>query len=91
MFSFLSKNRIQINQKLRDYCIQSTNESIRKLSEPCNEERNLKRQIDCFMCNDNSSLPNNNNGLIIPILCFLSSSTILYYFIKVQCKYVFFY
>ncbi len=90
MFSFLSKNRIQINSKLRDYCFQSTNETIRKLSEKCNEERNLKRQIDCFMCNDNSSLPN-NDGLIIPIFCFLSSSTILYYFIIVKCKYVFFY
>ena len=91
MFSFLSKNRIQINSKLRDYCIQSTNETIRKLSEKCNEERNLKRQIDCFMCTDISSLPNNNNNLIIPILCFFSSTTILYYFIIVKCKYVFFY
>ncbi len=79
MFSFLSKNKIQINPKLRDYCIQSTNESIRKLSEKYNEERNVKSQIDCFMRNDNSCLPNNNNNLIIPILCFLSSSTILYY------------
>jgi hypothetical protein len=88
MFSFLSKNRIQINEKFRDYCIQSTNESIRKLCEKYNEERKIKGQIDCFMCNDNSSLPNNNNSLIIPVLCFLSS---LYYFIIVKCKYVFFY
>lgn len=89
MFSFLNKNRIPINPIIRDYYMNLTKESIRLLHSKDNYVRDFKKQIECSMSNDNSSLP--NNDLIIPILCFLSSSTILYYFIRIQCKYVFFY
>ena len=39
MFSFLCKNRIPFNPKLREYCMKSTNESIRKMTEKYNEEK----------------------------------------------------
>jgi hypothetical protein len=91
MFSFLNKNRIPINPIFRDYYMNLTKKSVRLMSAKHNFVRDFKKQIECSICNDNSSLPNNNNDLIIPILCFLSSSTILYYFIRIHCKYVFFY
>lgn len=81
MFSFLNKNRILVNPIMRDFFMNSTNESIRKMTEKHNSVIILKKPIDCFMSNDNPSLPDNND-LIIPFLCLLSSSTILYYFYK---------
>ena len=84
MFSFLYKNRIPKNSpKLHDYCIKSTNDSIRKISENYNEERKIKKMI--LPSNTSISIPfdpNSNIDLFLSILCVLSSSTILYYFYK---------
>ncbi len=84
MFSSLCKNRIPINPKLREYCIKSTNESIRKLTEKYNEERKLNKIKINFdnITNDDSPKPPNDNDLIISVICVLSSTTILYYFYK---------
>lgn len=84
MFCSLNKNRIPINPKLREYCIKSTNESIRKLTEKYNEERkNEKFKLDSLSIVTNDDLPQpNNNDFIITLVCVLSSSTILYYFYK---------
>lgn len=85
MFSFLCKNRIPINPKLREYCIKSTNESIRKLTEKYNEERKINKE-KCnnitFITKNDSPEPNDNTDIIISIICLLSSTTLLYYFYK---------
>ena len=94
MFSFLYKNRIPINPKMREYCIKSTNESIRKITEKCDEERKInknnfnsliviaKDDVPNSNPNDNDLIFPNDNDLIFPIICLLSSTTILYYFYK---------
>jgi hypothetical protein len=72
------------NQKMREYCIKSTNDSIRKITEKYNEERKLnKNKFNNLLVitNDDTSRPNNND-MIISIICFLSSTTFFYYFYK---------
>lgn len=69
MFSFLCKNRIQINPKMRDYCIKSTNESIRKLSEKYNQERTVITKED-----------SSKSNYIDLIISFLSSMSLLSFF-----------
>jgi|LakMenE18May11ns_1017448.scaffolds.fasta_scaffold9343312_2 hypothetical protein len=87
MFSFLCKNRIPFDPKMREYCIKSTNDSIRKMTEKYNEERkSLKHQIKNLAVITNGDAPNPNpnpnSDIIISIICFLSSTTFFYYFYK---------
>jgi hypothetical protein len=81
MFSFLCKNRIPFNPKLREYCTKSTNDSIRKMTEKYNEERKNKQNFNNLAIITKDDMPNPNNDIIISIICFLSS-TIFYYFYK---------
>jgi hypothetical protein len=86
MFSFLYKNRMPINPKMREYCIKSTNDSIRKITEKYNEERKInKNNFNSLIVitKDDSPNPNpNDNEFVLSIICLLSSTTILYYFYK---------
>jgi hypothetical protein len=83
MFSFLCKNRIPFNPKLREYCMKSTNDSIRKMTEKYNEERRIKHKFNNLAVITNDDMPNpNNNDIIISIICFLSSTSLFYYFYK---------
>jgi len=84
MFSFLCKNRIPFNPKMREYCIKSTNDSIRKMTEKYNEERKtIKYKLNNLDVITNDDAPNpNNNDIIISVICFLSSTTLFYYFYK---------
>jgi hypothetical protein len=86
MFSFLCKNRIPFDPKMREYCIKSTNDSIRKMTEKYNEERKtLKHQFKNLAVITNGDVPNpnnNNTDMIISIICFLSSTTFFYYFYR---------
>lgn len=83
MFSFLCKNRIPFNPKLREYCMKSTNDSIRKMTEKYNEERMIKHKFNNLAVITNDDMPNpNNNDIIISIICFLSSTSLFYYFYK---------
>lgn len=84
MFSFLCKNRIPMNHKMREYCIKSTNDSIRKMTEKYNEERKSNKiKLDNFIVitKDDSPDPIDNN-IILSIICLLSSTTLFYYFYK---------
>lgn len=85
MFSFMYKKPLfPNNQKMREYCMKSTNDSIRKITEKYNEERKLnKNKFNNLLVitNDDTPRPNNNN-MIISIICFLSSTTFFYYFYK---------
>ena len=88
MFSFLRfKNIYPINPKISDYCMKSKNDSIRKITEKYNEVVDLKKYIEPCLSIENPSLP--NNKLIISLLCFLSTSSFLYYFIFSQNKNMF--
>ena len=86
MFSFLCKNRIPFNPKLREYCMKSTNDSIRKMTEKYNEERNsIKHNFYDLAVIKKDDMPNPNpnpNDIIISIICFLSSTSLFYYFYK---------
>ena len=83
MFSFLCKNRIPMNHKMREYCIKSTNDSIRKMTEKYNEDRKtIKYKLNNLAVITNDDAPNPNNDIIISVICFLSSTTLFYYFYK---------
>jgi len=84
MLSFLCKNRIPMDPKMREYCMKSTNDSIRKITEKYNEERKLnKNKFNSLTIikKDDSPDPIDNN-LILSLICFLSSTTLFYYFYK---------
>jgi hypothetical protein len=66
------------NQKLHDYCLKSTNESIKKKIMNCDEERKINKNTSFVLQDSFPSEPNNNN--IIAVVCFLSVSSFLYYF-----------
>ena len=86
MFSFLCKNKIPMNPKLREYCMKSTNDSIRKMTEKYNEERKMnKNKFDNLVVITKDDSPNPNpidNNIILSIICLLSSTTLFYYFYK---------
>ena len=85
MFSFLCKNKIPINPKLREYCIKASNDSIRKMTEKYNEERKMnKNKFDnlVVITKADSPNPNPNDNIILSIICLLSSTTLFYYFYK---------
>jgi hypothetical protein len=71
----ISHNNIQnknYKKALYDYCVQSTNNSMKKYE---NQERN-----NSLVITDRMSIPNYN--IILPICVFLSSSYLIYYFYK---------
>jgi tRNA uridine 5-carbamoylmethylation protein Kti12 len=73
-----------MNPKMREYCIKSTNDSIRKMTEKYNEERKSNKiKFDNFIVitKDDSPDPIDNN-IILSIICLLSSTTLFYYFYK---------
>jgi len=84
MFSFLCKNRIPMDTKMREYCMKSTNDSIRKMTEKYNEERKLnKNKFNSLTIIKKDDLPDPiDNNLILSLICFLSSTTLFYYFYK---------
>ena len=85
MFSFLCKNKIPMNPKMREYCMKSTNDSIRKMTEKYNEERKMnKNKFDnlVVITKADSPNPNPNDNIILSIICLLSSTTLFYYFYK---------
>jgi len=84
MFSFLCKNRIPMDTKMREYCMKSTNDSIRKMTEKYNEERKLnKNKFNSLTIIKKDDLPYPiDNNLILSLICFLSSTTLFYYFYK---------
>jgi hypothetical protein len=85
MFSFLCKNKIPMNPKMREYCIKASNDSIRKITEKYNEERKInKYKLDNLTVITKDDSPNSNpdHDIILSIICLLSSTTLFYYFYK---------
>jgi hypothetical protein len=74
-----------MNPKMREYCIKASNDSIRKITEKCNEERKMnKHKFDnlVVITKDDLPNPNPNDNIILSIICLLSSTTLFYYFYK---------
>ena len=85
MFSFMYKKPLfPNNQKMREYCMKSTNDSIRKMTEKYNEERKInKNNFNSLTIITKDDSPNPNpNDLILSLICLLSSTTFFYYFYK---------
>jgi hypothetical protein len=87
MFCSILKRPNYFNKPLHDYCLNSTNESIKKMIEKCDKERKYKSINLNLMPQDSNPEPNNNN--IITFICFLSISSFLIYFYNAKGKYVF--
>ena len=77
--SIFNKNRL-INPTLSKYCIQSTNESIRKLVEKYKEQK--EQQLNVGLLIDNSGKDPDRNLFFIQFFCFLSTSTFIYYLLN---------
>jgi len=78
---FFFKRPTLFNEYLHNHCLQSTNNYIKKLVEKTDEERkSSKYKIDLVTENTVSNPNSNPNNFILPVLVFLSTSTILYYF-----------
>jgi len=93
MLCSILKRPIFFNKSLQDYCLKSTNESIKKIIENCDEERKNKLTKFNLTTNDPCPEPNNNNN-IVHFICFLSISSFLIYFYNRKanmfsyCKYI---
>ncbi len=92
MFTFANySRRFPINTTLSRYCTQSTNNSIRKLTQEMNEERKsflVKKYFNEKNKNrddnndyDDDDNNNNNSGIIITIASILSAFYFLHKFI----------
>lgn len=84
MFSFMYKKPLfPNNQKMREYCMKSTNDSIRKMTEKYNEERKInKNNFNSLTIITKDDSPNPNDNIILSLICLLSSTTFFYYFYK---------
>jgi hypothetical protein len=75
------KRSALFNQNLHNYLLQSTNNYIKKLVEKTDEERKSpKYKLDLVTENTVPNPNSNPNNFILPVLVFLSTSTIIYYF-----------
>lgn len=79
MLSFMTKRPLYFNKSLSDYCTRTTNESIRKLTEKYNLERNKPKFKNPLQDDDDSEKPEFN---FYHFLLFLSISSITIYFYK---------
>lgn len=75
---FVRKPLYPINKKLNDYCKKTMDDSIRKLNEKYNLERNKPKFTNPFD-DENNDKPNLN---IYGFITFLSISTIAFLFYK---------
>ena len=79
MFTSISRPYI-FNKKMYDYCIESTNKSIKNIIERKNTEEknnitNLKINLETI--EDSSLIPRNN---FIPVIFIISMSSIFYFY-----------
>jgi hypothetical protein len=68
------------NKIMKDYCLKSTNDYIRKITEKKNLEINSdlnKFRQELVLCSSN---PDDNNYNLFPFFIFLSISSFIYFF-----------
>ncbi len=73
------KRPLYVNNSLKDYCSKSTNESIRKLTDKYNLERNKQKLEILLDDDDRDEIPEFN---FLNLLFFLSISSVTFYFYK---------
>jgi hypothetical protein len=76
-----------MNARLSRYCTESTNYSIKKLTQEMNEERKcflVKKYFNDNKKNDNDNNVNNNSGIIITIASILSAFYFVHKFIYLK-------
>lgn len=78
MFTLISRPHF-FNKKMYDYCIESTNKSIKNIIERKNTEKNNIRnlKINLETIDDSSLIPRNN---FIPVIFIISMSSIVYFY-----------
>jgi hypothetical protein len=76
------------NKKMYDYCIESTNKSIKNIIERKNTEKNniTNLKINLETIESSSIIPRNN---LAPVIFIISVSSIIYFVIAQKDKYVF--
>ena len=79
MLSFMTRRPIYFNKNLSDYCTRTTNESIRKITEKHNLERNKVKFKNPLEEDDDSEKPEFN---FYHFMLFLSISYVTYFFYK---------
>jgi hypothetical protein len=88
MFTFTNySRRFLMNARLSRYCTESTNYSIKKLTQEMNEERKcflVKKYFNDNKKNDNDNNVNNNSGIIITIASILSAFYFVHKFIYLK-------
>lgn len=90
MFTFTNySRRFPMNARLSRYCTESTNYSIKKLTQEMNEERKcflVKKYFNDKKKNDdnNNDDNNNNSGIIITIASILSAFYFVHKFIYLK-------
>ena len=88
MFTFTNySRRFPMNARLSRYCTESTNYSIKKLTQEMNEERKcflVKKYFNDNKKNDNDNNVNNNSGIIITIASILSAFYFVHKFIYLK-------
>jgi hypothetical protein len=81
MLSLPLRRPLYFNQDIRSYCLQSTNNYVKKLIDKRDEERKYGNINLNLVTNEVSNNPNTNNP-IFPLFFFLSLSSFVYYFLK---------
>ena len=79
MFTLISRPSF-FNKKIYDYCIESTNKSIKNIIERKNTEKNnniTNLKINLETIEDSSLIPKNN---FIPVIFIISMSSIVYFY-----------
>ena len=80
MLSFyMPKTQVVMNKALYDYCKNSTEESIKKITEKYSLERNKPKNIFSFKNGDGNAKSEFN---LYGLLAFLSVTTIAFFFYK---------
>ena len=78
MFTSISRPFF-FNKKMYDYCIESTNKSIKNIIERKNTEKNniTNLKINLVTTGDSTLIPSNN---FIPVMFIISMSSIVYFY-----------
>jgi len=83
MLSIITRKPIYFNKSLSNYCTRTTNESIKKITDNYNLERNKPKVINLLKNNNN----NGNPGIIFcRFLIFLYTSYVVLFFINKRIK-----
>jgi hypothetical protein len=80
LHSFMKKPlQINLNNNLREYCVKTTNDSIKKLTEKHNLERKIQKNATLLLDDDDSNNFAKFNFLHLLLFLSISSATLYFY------------